>query len=424
MKYVQKFPRQKMARQIRDYGLLFLLIGTSGMPFFAGKEFILMGFILSLCIFLYLDKRLTPNFLKIAGAVFFVEFLQFIVYEKIGFDILLSTLMRLLFVYFVVRIIGTSFTTKFVNVIYWIAVISLVLYPLLFFPGAVNYVRDNIAVLFPAPFENTNTFYQASPSIILWTIHPIHSYAFRNSGAFWEPGGFGVFLLLAMLFHFQKEGIKLNKKQIVFSIAIITTISTMAFIAFFIIMYYVFFKKMHLFFKVILIPVFCFFGYLTYSSLDFLGEKIANNITVADETTASRFGSALADFELIKESPIIGWGRGTNRYKINSYADFDEDDHRNNGITNLAVTYGIPMAIMLFFMYFFNFKEFASYYKGKVDLTIPFLLVLLVCSFSQVLFIKSIFISLVFFKDVYQKVKYRFKIAMPEIKVPSTEISL
>lgn len=415
MKQIRTFPRKNMTRQIRDYGILFLLIGTSGMPFFNGKEFIFIGFVLSLSIFLYLDKRFTINFLKVALALFFVECLQFIVYEKIGFDILLSTLMRLAYVYFVVRILGTSFTGKFVHIIYFLAVVSLILYPLLYFPSAVNYVRDNIATLFPAPFENTNTFYHASPSIIIWTIHPIHSYAFRNSGAFWEPGGFSVFLLLAIIFDFQHGGIKFNKRQIVFGFAILSTVSTMAFLAYFIIMYYVFFKRMHLFFKIVMIPLFAMVSYVAYTNLDFLGDKIANNITVADETTASRFGSALADFNLIKESPLIGWGRGTNRYKISSYADFDEENHRNNGLTNLIVTYGIPMALVFLVFYYANFKEFAVFSGSTEDMTIPFFLVIIVCSFSQVLFMKSMFLSLLFLKDVYRKMVYTYKIPIADI---------
>jgi hypothetical protein len=302
-------------------------------------------------------------------------------------------------------------------------VISLVLYPLLFIPGAVNFVRDNIAVYFTPPFENTNTYYKPSPTIIIWTIHHVHSYTFRNSGAFWEPGGFSVFMLIALFFHLQKEGMRYSKKHVVFVIALLTTISTMAYIAYFAILYFVFFKKMHLFFKIMIIPLFALVGYISYISLDFIGGKIEKNITVADETTSSRFGSALADFELIWESPLIGWGRGTNRYNIDSYSAFNEEDHRNNGITNLVVTYGIPLAIFLISLYYVNFKSFSLYCNNKTDLTLPFFIVMLICSFSQILFMKSAMLSILFLKDVYHKRSFRLRPGgMPLYESPSGSV--
>ena len=44
-------------------------------------------------------------------------------------------------------------------------------------------------------------------------------------------------------------------------------------------------------------------------NLPFLLPKIKNNVIIADNDNSSRFGSALSDYDLIYENPILGYGR-------------------------------------------------------------------------------------------------------------------
>jgi hypothetical protein len=144
-----------------------------------------------------------------------------------------------------------------------------------------------------------------------------------------------------------------------------------------------------------LIPLLLVAIYQLVVNVDFLIPKIQEDILLADETTSSRFGSALADIDLIANNPVIGYGR-------NMQAQYGTDVfdkvvmHRNNGLTRLIATWGIIGYIYLIFV-FIGLRRLAFALNPQKPLSplLPFL-VLLISGFSQTIFQYPFFMGLVF----------------------------
>jgi hypothetical protein len=128
---------------------------------------------------------------------------------------------------------------------------------------------------------------------------------------------------------------------------------------------------------------------------EFLLPKIENDILSAEETTSSRFGSALADIYRIQENPILGYGRSIAVEFGTSFFDM-ESMHRNSGVTRIIVQWGI-LAILYYFLVFKSFRHVIKIYSPRLPITaaLPFF-VLLLSGFSQSIFQYPFFFGLMF----------------------------
>lgn len=136
----------------------------------------------------------------------------------------LKLLVLLLFLYLVVlNIKFERFIEFFVRIIYFIALISICLY----------WFNDVIVSsgLFPTIRTDSVTAYT---NLYLYCINT--SIVHRNCGVFWEPGAFQVYLNLALLFELYGLHEKKKCRILVLSIALLTTISTMGYFVFGLIM--------------------------------------------------------------------------------------------------------------------------------------------------------------------------------------------
>lgn len=388
-----------------NYFVFTLMIFISGNPFFSGQEWILICLVLILILFAVnkISLTLSKEFLFVFLIFFIIEFNHLIFGKNTNQITFLGTFLRIILAYFFVQYFRNVFFTYFIRVIYFFSVLSLFFF-LLSFVAPIYTWFLSISNIFTPPFSETLSIYESSPSLIVYTLHPLH--VFRNCGPFWEPGGFSVFLLLGLVFSSYIFGFRFNKYVFVFLITILSTFSTLGYIgvlAYFFFYIYKFNLKVRLFYYFVgLIGL-----YFIIFNIDFLGEKIIHNIEVADETTGSRFGSALADFQLILNSPIIGNGRGFEKFGIDSSEQFNLDFHRNNGLTNILVLYGIPFFIVLLFLFY---KKYIWNFKF---LNIPllenyfFLVVLILCFFTQILLFRPFILSLLFL-PIYSIYEIRF----------------
>jgi len=144
----------------------------------------------------------------------------------------------------------------------------------------------------------------------------------------------------------------------------------------------------------LLVAIFLFIN--IYFEFDFLGQKVQENIENATTTTGSRFGSALADWLLFKNNPVLGYGRNIDaKYNI-SYFDISVM-HRNNGLTNLFVRWGIIFGLIYIVFYYKSLKNVALYYKKNTKYTaLTGFLVILLSGFSQGIFQYPLFHAFIF----------------------------
>ena len=386
-------------RAILDYFLVFMLVATSGFAFFyANDEYIGMGLMLSLFVFVSrgLLEKVDLKFILILSTFILWELFQNFYFQSFELKSIIGTAARFIFAYAVIKCVGQKFITIYINLIYILSIISLFVYVTFFFPSIANQLVSHAFKSFLIPVDLQS--YEYIPNYIMVAFNSYQE--FRNSGPFWEPGAFSVFLNIALMFNIFVNNRIADKKNLLFIITIITTLSTAGFLALFVILVLVyFFLKPSLKKVILLLPMIALFTFLIIS-LPFMLPKIQNNIIIADNNNTSRFGSALSDYKLISENPILGYGGdlknmfGTVKWNVKKM-------HRNNGITAFITQWGL----ILFVMYFYNYKKSAdnicTFYNSNKSLSYIFLISILLLGFSQGLFKYTFFHSLMFLQFSY-----------------------
>jgi hypothetical protein len=385
-----------------DVLLLFLLIATSGIEFFYLNE-IWIAFGLLFVLFVRIKrntvKQFDTKFFFILTLFVLWEFLQFIYFGRIRIRPLIGTFGRLTFAYLVLKTINYNFLKHYVNTISFLAIISLIFY-LLYYVSP-NFILNLIDLgnEFFTPIKRDEDLYiYNKPNLILFSFHGFEYFPKRNSGPFWEPGAFAVFLSLALVFSLLNNNKISSSKNIVLIIALLTTFSTTGYIVLFlIVLYYIYLRGKQNWILFILLPIFLFVSYNLIFKLDFLGSKIESNYI--DRSTGSRFGSAMADIPLIIKNPILGYGRD-----INAMYGTDEFEvelmHRNNNVTKIFVQWGL----IAFFYLFFIYKGMIIICKNssnKLKIKPIFIFtILIVNAFSQSIFQYPFFYGLMFIQFI------------------------
>lgn len=408
MKFYHKLILEQKAKalspgptEIWDYLLVFLLVATSGITYFYfNEEYIIISLILSLFLFLRRRKTDVTDVKAILIILIFIfwEILQSFYFLSLSLKSVLGTLARFAFAYLVIKNLGYKFVSTFINIIYFFSIISIIFYILFFFPQITNKLVS-LAIKQPL-FPLKDQSYSFTPNYILITFNQYQQ--FRNSGPFWEPGAFAIYLNIALMFNIIAKKKIINSKNLLFIVTIITTLSTAGFLTLFVILalgYLLLNPSVTKLF--VLVPVVVLFIGLIVN-LPFLLPKIKNNVIIADNDNSSRFGSALSDYQLIYENPILGYGRALeNQFRTSTWDT--KKMHRNNGITNFITQWGL----ILFVFYFYNYKKsgdnICAYFDSNKNLSIVFLISILLSGFSQGIFQYPFFHSLMFLQFTYYR---------------------
>jgi hypothetical protein len=388
---------------ISNYFLVGGLVAVSGFPFFmtAQINFFLLFIVTT---FFFLKKSLTVDsrMLWIILPFMAVEILQFLFIKPFDPIMITGTFIRMFLGFFIVTLAGKNFLRYYVNIITFFSLISFFFFfPSLLSASFFHFFTNSICPFFVSPFIDTEGFYTVWPTNILFCFHDCVLEEFRNPGPFWEPGLFAVFLNLALLFNLILEKKLFSAKNIILMVALLTTLSTAGYIAFFLLIFFYlqtnqsFLRRLML--ALIILPLIV----TLYFSLDFLSSKVEQNISLAGTTTSSRFGSASVDIADFASSPFIGWGRGVMRYGGRPFAFFSEDQHRNNSVTDLLATYGIFIFILYFTNYYLSLRAICKDNVHSIPFAAMALLVILALGFSQSIFMKPFFYSLLFIQFNY-----------------------
>jgi hypothetical protein len=117
----------------------------------------------------------------------------------------------------------------------------------------------------------------------------------------------------------------------------------------------------------------------------------------------NRFTSTLLDMQTIIERPLIGAGKN-NEMRSKKSAYFDIYDHRNNGVTGLAANYGLPFALIYFYLMYFSLKKYFSSFN-KPQFTFVAMVIIFLQGFSQVIFEKPVLIALIYLSMLIEQKK-------------------
>lgn len=246
--------------------------------------------------------------------------IQSILYNGFSYAMLYLPLITFYLPYLILQLMGISFFKYLVNVIYFIAIYTTPLWLLQsLFPAVDSLFRMAADFLLPYSWGSVPRsllIYTAA-----WTDEMYYSTlgVFRNSGAFHEPGAYGVFLILAIILNSFFVGTMFNRKNWVFMFCILTTLSTTGFITLFVVLISYLMKiRINWGIKIVTMVVFVFTSLIVYKSEEFLQKKIqvqleeqtyfAQNKLGRYDPHSGRFYAFFTSYELFKEHPFFGRG--------------------------------------------------------------------------------------------------------------------
>lgn len=392
----------------RNSLLVFLVIALSGIPPISWKAPIILPILLIYLLFLFYNQglKLDKFFLKVLLFLSLLTIIHVVEFRKFSFITTSSLFIRFTVPYLAYKIVGRKqFITKYVNILYYYSIISF------FFviPSTISptFHKMVYAIASTVKLDYINSIPQ---HFILYTVEARGTYGLiQNAGPFWEHGAFAGYLIIALIFNVFFFGNPLKEKRnIIFILAIITTLSTAGYLLLFVfILGYFYLNSINKrrFYWLLILPFLFYLFWNAYEKIDFLGQKIETQIRVAESKRGlgiggGRFISAFTDLEDIKEYPLFGKGRISEVRFTGYYLDTNSKMfHRTNGITDFIVKYGILFSIFYFYYYYKGFKllleKYFKYREKAVALFILFIIMMF--GFSQVIFQQSLFILLLYF---------------------------
>jgi hypothetical protein len=228
---------------------------------------------------------------------------------------------------------------------------------------------------------------------------------------FWEPGAFGAYIVLALLFR-QACKLKLRSWQLAcLWLALLTTLSTAAFLAGFVVLAWWLHSVVSardsgtlLILSPWLFVGFAFLAYTFFFEASFMAEKIAYQYDRAVNGghlhQINRIGNLFYDLELIMERPLLGWSAYLQtRTDFDRYA-IDFFSGQGNGLSGFVTNFGILGASVFFFYSAKRFWTTGNDYFGVAY----FIATVAILLTGQKLLNYPIFLMLPFFNYMVQPI--------------------
>jgi hypothetical protein len=281
----------------------------------------------------------------------------------------------------------------FESILYYLAFFSLAMWLVQLILGA-----DNLFSIV-SKLPNITTFSSVTGdglSIVFYSIQPTSFLIFsnsiipRNCGFAWEPGGFAVYLSLAIFINLfvSRENPVRNVRFWILSLALLTTQSTTGYIIYvIIILFYILQKNIQLI--LLLVPGIIVL-LIVFISLPFISDKISEMINEATTTeiiieqaigagyttTPQRFTSLIIALKDFYNNPLLGYGGHIEDRWFNR---INADLAPISGLGNLLAQYGIMGFVFFIYSTIKSSVLFSRHfnYKGKYLLFIIIFLILI-----------------------------------------------
>ncbi|WP_290713184.1 hypothetical protein [Flavihumibacter sp. CACIAM 22H1] len=375
-------------------------MATSGMPLFIDNVPVFLAYF-GYCIFCFfyfkVNLRYFLPFLLLFCGILFVQFLNTGTYYTLT---AVAQLMILMTAVITVDALKERFVSSFLQIMYYIAIISLVFFiPIFIQPGVADLLIAHFPIHVPIEKESYG-IRQIIHSFLFFNFSPDFNFRIRNVGPFWEAGVYGGYLMVTLILNSIKERSIFNRKGILFIFCILTTFSTTAYLALFLFIgvYYAV-KIGSPILRAVSILVFAGgFGY-AYAELEFLGSKIEDEMKlVAYDAQVqggnSRMASAYLDITELDENKLfIFFGRGN--HPEHRVATRDKAVQRNNGTTDVIAVWGIPFFIIYVLLMGRSIRSLCVYYKEKTFVALLFVIIMLTLGVSEPYFRFGFFYALV-----------------------------
>lgn len=358
MMYINTAQIQRISKY--EYLITFILIVMCG--FTSGDAIPGKSYFLSFMFLLYIVKKrnrqsIKPLLLLVSG-YWIIGLVHWIEYNYFSSRCFVVIPMLMMSGYYVMDRLGEKFKYAYMNIMTAIAAISLFFYVIMILTGYV----PNISF-----FEKTNY-----KSIFIFNMRLGEIANHRNCGPFWEPGAFaGYLLMVGLMFFNQLDRLWQvhRRKCVILLLALFSTFSTQGYIAFGLLIL-LFYLRSHFNIKIIL-SIICFIAVavLAYIKLDFLKEKVDEQIELSEDwesdeslQSANRFSTSLLDIYYIEKSPLYGNTDNLEiRYSDHPFVlrviDYNGGYGSGSGTTSVIAMYGIPLFILWLYFVFLGFRR-------------------------------------------------------------------
>lgn len=324
------------------------------------------------------------QYIAIMLGIFIAQYLTFGWNTTFG---IVNFVFKILFGSFIIIALDSRFKYYYLRVMYHLAIISLIFF--------------SLQIVFGITFSLIDVG-KVGKSILFYFSH---SRAFdRNCGAFWEPGAFGCYLLIVPLLFINNLPLlyrRYRKECIVLFIALLTTQSTTAYLAFAALIFLYLAFQMRSWMKYVYIVLAIAVSVYVYSGVDFLEEKIKSQnelaVSANGQFNSTRMGTFLFDMYYFEKHPIIGNGlHSRTRYADHQYLVklWSGGELAKGG--NAFSDYLAKMGIAFYAVYFYFFYKTNQGVKRRNLLS--FLVVFIMLLFGEPLFSYPIALSLPFIK--------------------------
>lgn len=377
---------------------LVLLIGSKANVLAISDVFLVFSIVFTTFIF-FKRKKIFPKSFKIFTLIYF--FLTLIYLYKFGWINVTSSIrvyIKALLGVMIILLLRKDFFIHLEKLIVILASISIPFYILQLIDyellkSIIGFHENTISFLdYRSDWYVNNVFFTLNDNAL-----------FRNSGFTWEPKGFANFLVIATIINLIRNNFTFNKSLLVLSVALLTTLSTVGFVIFFLLLpYFIYQQKNTLnLFKLSFMLIIA----LSIFRLDFMSEKIINEAntrennlkyifvkTQSETVSLGRFGSMALAFLDFPKNPVTGIGMQdsertqglhTRLIWVNGLADF-LSRFGILGILFLIITYSKSINLIL--------KDFGVN-KGKNTILFIFLSIF----FASAVIIQPLFFAFQFY---------------------------
>ncbi|MGH2562955.1 MAG: hypothetical protein ACRDE8_13065 [Ginsengibacter sp.] len=344
--------------------------------------------------------KIDKQFYGLIGCLFIYFIAITIKYNELHLSIFTYYLFLFFIVYATVKVLGLNFFSIYELLMYYLAIVALAMW------GVQTILRgdtlNNYLSKIPGIQEFSNVSGDGGLNAIIYSVQSTSSsilYNFsipRNAGFAWEPGGFAVYLCLAIfinLFMINSSNNKLNLHFWVLLVALVSTQSTTGYSIFIVlILFYYLNKKTDTI--VLIIPLLLTAAIFVFS-LPFMSNKIEALTKETDDvdyivwksignesnSAPQRFTSFFISYRDFYNNPILGNANITGK---SWYDKIGANISPISGIGNLLANFGIVGFLFFIISSFKSSVFFSKYFNYKMNVLLFIILLLITISYSVI----------------------------------------
>lgn len=379
----------------RNYFLVILIILFEDSPFFLlNNKQIYWVIIFSLLLLFNFGRKIIYN-RKIFLVILSVWVLIFFQYLFFSGGLTPAALYKPIWVFYtpflVFTLMGIKYFKYLLNVIYFVAIYTTLIYLLQsFIPDFNDLLLRAFDAVFPYSWADW-------PHTILIYSAPQESGFFfmRNSGIFHEPGAYSIYLMLAIVINTFFTNRPLNRKNIFLAIVLLSTFSTTGYIMLFVFLCYALIRsKIHFALKPVIIILFAILVSTVYRDSKFLEQKVEENLATQTESLEKgeksqrgRFYSFGMSVKSFVETPITGRGILTmHKYDVGAGGSF------GYGFAGLFAMYGMFFGLFYMWIFYKGFLTMSKFYQMPLIYGVIAFIVINLGLLTQIFFFHTPFI--------------------------------